>query len=345
MVVIVLQSPAVNAADVVQGVFALPGSEELVTGEMTLRETGPLTREMTLVYSDKATGRQIPKFDVELTQQLHILATDDELSTLIHQHVEHAGSDGTFSTSFEFPAPGLYHVYTDAVPSGYGQQVVRFDVTIGNETNETTAPVTSDERPSPISGKVLESSSDGYTVKLDVGQLQAQQESAVSISVEKDGAPAQDLSPYLGVAAHAVFIRADDLAYVHAHASGKTKGSQSLTRSGGHAHGDHGAANPQDSSSAPAQSSHGGHHEQGPPENADSHGASGSHGAAGRHAAPDHASQHTNHGDASSSGSVPPEMDLFVTPPAPGAYALWIEFMGGGEVHTIPFKLEIPPKS
>ena len=60
----------------VEGVFALPDVEPLVSGEMTLQETGPLSRELQLVYTDLSTGKQIPKFDVELTQELHILATD-----------------------------------------------------------------------------------------------------------------------------------------------------------------------------------------------------------------------------------------------------------------------------
>ena len=219
--------------DVIKGVFALPDGEEAVSGEMTLDVTGPLSREMKLVYKDKTTGEQISDYEVELTQELHILAADAQLSTLVHQHVESAGEQGTFSTTFNFPAPGLYHIYTDAVPSGdYGQQVLRFDVNIG-DVAAAPSPTASEPAESSNQADVLESSNDSYTVKLDVAELRAEQESAVKISVEKDGEPAGDLTPYLGVAAHAVFVRAADLAYVHAHASGDN-GSQSNNGHGSH---------------------------------------------------------------------------------------------------------------
>ena len=329
----------VSAAEdvVVKGVFALPDGKESVSGEMTLRETGPLTREMRLVYFDKATGKQVPKYDVELTQQLHILATDAELSKLIHQHVESAGPDGAFSTRFEFPAEGLYHIYTDAVPSGHGQQVLRFDVRIGNDG---TAVDQRSVEPSPnlVDGDILSNSKDGYTVRLDVSELRAKQDSNISISVEKDGAPAPDLTPYLGVSAHAVFIAADDLAYVHAHASPKDRAEQSTSDSvhgghesteGGSAH-DHSAAVPDNS---PEQSDHQNHtatHEE------------SQHHATKDEATSGHQDSHAGHGVASSAETVSPEMTLHVTPPAPGTYALWIEFMGGGRVHTIPFRVDIP---
>src|SRR5690606_20959301 len=120
-----------------------------------------------------------------------------------------------FSADIEFPAPGLYHIYTDAVPSGIGQQVMRFDVAFGEVAADKDAP-------RPAAADILEGpivSSDGpYRVTLDASHLQPGVESMVSLLVEKDGAPARDIEPYLGVSAHAVFIRTEDLAYVHAHA-------------------------------------------------------------------------------------------------------------------------------
>lgn len=330
----------VSAAEdvVVKGVFALPDGKESVSGEMTLREVGPLAMDMRLVYFDKASGKQIFKYDVELTQQLHILATDDALSKLIHQHVESAGPDGVFSTRFEFPAGGLYHIYTDAVPSGYGQQVLRFDVRIGSDGTAVDQR-SAEPRPNLVDGDFLTNLKDGYTVRLDVSELRAKQDSMVAISVEKDGAPAPDLTPYLGVSAHAVFIAADDLAYVHAHASPKNdRAEQSMPDSvhggrgsadGGSTH-DHSAAAPDNS---PEQSDHQNHtatHEE------------SQHHATEDEATSGHQDSHAGHGVASSADTVSPEMNLHVTPPAPGTYALWIEFMGGGRVHTIPFRVDIP---
>src|SRR5690606_24454219 len=217
-VVMFCSAASVLAQDsVLEGVFALPGVAQAVTGELNVVETGPLTRRIDLTYGDQASGEQIAGFDVELTQQLHILAIDAGLTHLIHEHADVVGADGRFTAELEFPAPGLYHIYTDAVPTGIGQQVMRFDVTVGE-----AAPSSDVQRPTPsdiMSGPLV--SSDGpYSVTLDAAQLQPGVESGVSLLVEKDGLPAGDLEPYLGVSAHAVFIRAEDLAYVHAHAMG-----------------------------------------------------------------------------------------------------------------------------
>lgn len=56
---------------------------------------------------------------------------------------------------------------------------------------------------------------------------------------------------------------------------------------------------------------------------------------------------HVGHGSGESgaAASVAAEMSIHLTPPAPGTYALWVEFIGGGEVVTVPFALEIPQES
>lgn len=312
-------APVLAQDSVVEGVFALPGVDQAVTGELNVVETGPLTRRIELTYANQASNEQIAGFDVELTQQLHILATDAGLAHLIHEHADVVGTDGRFTAELEFPAPGLYHIYTDAVPTGIGQQVMRFDVTVGE-----AAPASEVPRPTPsdiMSGPLV--SWDGqYSVTLDAAQLQPGVESAVSLLVEKEGQPAGDLQPYLGVSAHAVFIRAEDLAYVHAHAMGA--GAE-----GGHdAHGAEPSGH--DHGGAAVEATHSGHEA---PEHEGGHGA---HGAA---PAPD-----TGHSspDAAASGSIDPNMSLHVTPPAPGTYALWIEFIGGDEVRTVPFTIKIP---
>ncbi len=316
-------APVLAQDSVVEGVFALPGVDQAVTGELNVVETGPLTRRIELTYADKASGEQIAGYDVELTQQLHILATDAGLTHLIHEHADVVGDDGRFTAELEFPAPGLYHIYTDAVPTGIGQQVMRFDVTIGEAASPSDSP-----RPAvDVSASPLVSSDGPYSVTLDAAQLQPGVESAVSLLVEKHGELAGDLEPYLGVSAHAVFIRAEDLAYVHAHAMGA--GAE-----GGHdAHGAEPAAVPTEPAGHDHGldvSGHGGH------EASEDIGGHDEHGDA---AAP--AAGHDSHG-AAGPGAVDPNMSLHVTPPAAGVYALWIEFIGGDEVRTVPFTIEIP---
>lgn len=40
--------------------------------------------------------------------------------------------------------------------------------------------------------------------------------------------------------------------------------------------------------------------------------------------------------------AIAPEMTLHVKPPAPGRYALWIEFNGGGQLYRAPFVIDVP---
>ena len=209
--------PSMAAQESIKGTFALPGESEKAVGALIVKETGPLTRELSIAFTDKATGQPIVQFDEEL--RLHVLATDSHFTSFIHEHAAKLGADGRFKVAMKFPRPGTYYVYADAVPSGLGQQVVRFEVPVqGGSDAVAQAPA----KP--------EQGSDGpYTVKLDTSALRAGSESMMSLTVLKDGKPAQDLDTYLGVAAHAVFVSTDELDYVHAHAMAAQA-----------AHGDHG---------------------------------------------------------------------------------------------------------
>ncbi|WP_198972397.1 hypothetical protein [Xylophilus sp. ASV27] len=266
-------APSFAAQAALQGAFALPGVTGKATAELVVRETGPLTRELLIAFSDKATGRPITQFDQELTQELHVLGTDSGFSSFVHEHAARLGPDGRFRVAMRFPKPGTYHVYADAVPSGLGQQVVRFTVPVGVAASPADSPR------APAAGP---QGSDGpYTVELDASALRAGTEGMVALTILKDGAPAKDLGLYLGVPAHAVFVNTDDLAYVHAHAMA-------------------------------ADAAHGGHARH------ESHGAHGARKAA-----------------------IPARLVLHATPPRAGRYALWIQFMGGGRVRTVPFVITV----
>ena len=222
--------PSMAAQESIKGTFALPGESEKAVGALIVKETGPLTRELSIAFTDKATGQPIVQFDEELTQRLHVLATDSHFTSFIHEHAAKLGADGRFKVAMKFPRPGTYYVYADAVPSGLGQQVVRFEVPVqGGSDAVAQAP----SKP--------EQGSDGpYTVKLDTSALRAGSESMMSLTVLKDGKPAQDLDTYLDVAAHAVLVSTDELDYVHAHAMA------AQAAHGGHGdHGDPGAVSAQ----------------------------------------------------------------------------------------------------
>jgi hypothetical protein len=193
-----------------EGVFALPGTTEKVTAELVVRTAGPLARALSIAFTDKATGQPITHFDEALSHELHVLATDSDFSSFVHEHAGKLGPDGRFGVTMHFPKPGTYHVYADAVPTGMGQQVVRFDVPVDMATGPAAPGL------APVGA--ASQSAGPYTVKLDTSTLQAGTESMMALTILKDGKPAEDLEHFLGVPAHAVFVNTSDLAYVHAHA-------------------------------------------------------------------------------------------------------------------------------
>ena len=61
---------------------------------------------------------------------------------------------------------------------------------------------------------------DDYEVTLD-GDLVAGEESELTLTVRRDGAPVTDLQPYLAAYGHLVALRDGDLAYLHVHPAGE----------------------------------------------------------------------------------------------------------------------------
>lgn len=237
----ILVSPSLGQAQL-SGVPALAGRPAGVAGSLQIREIGRLEREFVITMSSLTTGEPLVEFEEELTRELHVIAVDSGLSTFIHEHAEKADPQGRFVVKVQFPRPGAYHIYADAAPAGLGQQVLRFDVPVGEAASGVDG-----SNPVPLvsadsAGGALEASDGAYTVKLDSPGLLAGLANKMTLSIRKDGKPAPDLEPYLGVPAHAVFVGASDLAYVHAHAmpDGAAMGGQ-----GAHAsHGPAGSSNP-----------------------------------------------------------------------------------------------------
>ncbi len=249
-----------------RGIPALPGGRSQVAATLHVGAAeADGVRILEVAMLPAGGSKPITRYDVELSKQLHLIAVSEDLTTFLHEHAERPGADGVFTVRMAFPRGGLWHVYADAVPTGLGQQVARFGVRLDDTASAarpgtTTAPSGSDGR---------------YGARLDRVPLRAGQEAAIGLHLLRDGRPAPDLAPYLGVAAHAVFVSVAELTYVHAHAMA----------GGGGAHGGHGMA--------------------------------------GRMA------------------TVSPDLVVHMTPPKAGLYALWVQFMGGGQVRTVPFVVEV----
>ena len=164
-----------------------------------------LARRLDIAYT--AGGNVVRRYDVDMTKLLHLIVVDDEFRSFAHVHPPLAPS-GHFTIEHRFPHPGLYHVYADAAPAQIGQQVFRFDLPVGDARAAGARDVT------PTGRNVA---AGPYRVALDSTSLRAAGESVLRVRVTKNGKLANDLHPYLGALAHAVFLDAASLAYVHVH--------------------------------------------------------------------------------------------------------------------------------
>jgi hypothetical protein len=194
--------------NVLRGTFALQGGTPRVQATLdAVPDRDPRATRLDLWESTPGSTRPLRAYDTGMTKKLHLIAVSDDLTTFLHEHPA-PGADGHFRLNLRVPKPALYHLYADAEPHGYGQQVFRFDLPIG----AAARPVPRRLAATPASMTV-----GPYTVSFDSLMLDTGHRTTLVAHVRKQSAPAQDLHPYLGAMAHAVFVNARDLTYVHTH--------------------------------------------------------------------------------------------------------------------------------
>ena len=272
-----------------EGVNAMPGTQPKVAGRLVAVPGKNGSEALDFVFMRTGESDPILKYDVELTKNLHVIAVSNDFETFIHDHVTRVRKDGHFQLHMAFPNPAFYHIYADSTPSGIGQQVLRFDLPVG------TAQAS--RQPGALSPTGLEGRDGPYSARFDALDLTSGKESLLTVHITKSGRPASDLHPFLGVAAHAVFIDTADLSYTHVHAS------------------------PSSDKTAASNSTH---NMSGVPGMSDM-GHVGSKDKGHVTATPSSAQQ------------VSPDLSLHVEPPKAGTYKLWIQFIGGKEIRTVPF--------
>jgi hypothetical protein len=290
------------AAEALTGTYALPDGRPKVTATLIAAPGRNGAKALDITMTETGQQHPITKYETELSKQLHLIAVSSDFRTFVHEHGDRPGSDGHFRIAMRLPHPGLYHVYADGVLAGLGQQVMRFELDVGD------APA--QQQPSPPAPTPLEAADGRYAIRFDPFTLRAGQESQLSLHLSRDGRPAPDITLFLGVAAHAVFIGAADLTYVHVHAAPAV-----APKAGG--------------TGAPMQHDLTGRPGGEPPEH---HGTaevsmSGMDGMSG--------------GPLPSGAWVPPDLSLYVLAPEAGTYLIWLQFMAGGQVRTVPFVVAV----
>jgi hypothetical protein len=212
---LLLLGPAGSAAaaapsSTVEGIFALDGVPQQVAGELIATPTESAT-DLKLDISFHRVHEQnaLKRYEAELSNEMHVIAVSDDLTVMLHHHVAHV-IDGHGQDRMRFPKPGLYHIYVDAAPKTIGQQVMRFDLVVGDDP---ATPLLS----RPLGTPETEVTSGLYTLTFDTLELSAGHPTMLDLKISEMGRPAHDLHPFLGVAAHIIMIGADTLNYIHVH--------------------------------------------------------------------------------------------------------------------------------
>lgn len=215
-----LSAAATSVVRVQNGAFALLGGTPKIVslarstfsdgdGTLVIRQFGP-QRKILLHY------------DLDMEKLMHLIVVRDDFAEFMHLHPAFDATTGAFTQAIKKSPYHRYYVYADTTPRGIGQQVFRF--TLANDEPLTASSVST--VPSNASVAVAP-----YTATLGATTLHANQAQLLSFNVSRNGAPANDLRPYLGAAAHAVFINVATLQYVHLHPT--VKGAPAMEMSGG----------------------------------------------------------------------------------------------------------------
>jgi hypothetical protein len=195
-------------AQTIDGQFALQGQKAQTEGHLKVTPVPGRPRSEHLDFWMQELGKSpaIRSYQVAMTKKLHMIIVSNDFKIFIHEHPV-LGSDGHLTLTQQFPKAGTYLIYTDGLPDQLNHQVFRFQVNVG-----TASPAARALRPTGMGVQV-----GPYEVDLSSVRLRAGAMSMLDVSILKDGKPATDLHPYLGVPAHAVFLNAQDLSYVHVH--------------------------------------------------------------------------------------------------------------------------------
>ncbi len=192
----------------IAGTFALLGGKPMVAAEMTAtRLGGPYTLD--IVQTPLDGGKPITNYTLDMTKLMHLIIVSDDFTEFFHVHPAFDAKTGHFTIEQRLDPLHRYYAYADSQPTGMSQQVFRFTIQPGPNATNNVSPF---KRPSPVTADA-----GPYTVTLAKTTLPANTMQMIDVNITRNGTPATDLKPYLGAAAHAVFINTSSLQYVHVH--------------------------------------------------------------------------------------------------------------------------------
>ena len=153
-------------------------------------------------------GLVVRSYDIDMTKLMHMIVVSDDLTEFQHVHPALL-PNGHFTIELHLAEPAeAYHIYFDALPRGLGRNVFRFDLPA-----EVGAPTAIRQIHAAGSSVAV----GPYLVIIDPTSIPICEIATISVRILKNGRPAKDLHPYLGVMSHGVLIGTKDLAYLHVH--------------------------------------------------------------------------------------------------------------------------------
>jgi uncharacterized membrane protein len=186
-------------------------------------ETGPAPRVVAgtptwLRFVPLERGRLLRGLSVVHEHPLHLIIVSADFDVFDHVHPT-LEPDGSLVLSYAFRSPGEYLLYADVTPDGQRAQVFRLPVIVQAQAGEPEPPPRArDLRTSSTLSKAVDDDP-GMTAELRFQPRTpvAGIETHFLVRLSKDGAPVNDLEPYLGVMAHGVFISEDSNVFLHCH--------------------------------------------------------------------------------------------------------------------------------
>ncbi|MBD0369297.1 MAG: cupredoxin domain-containing protein [Pyrinomonadaceae bacterium] len=141
---------------------------------------------------------------------LHLLVVSDDLSEFYHIHPE-MQVDDSYSVRQTFPYGGIYRLYADYTPPGYGTIVEQFELYVEGP-ERPRVPLYADSQLTKTTGGLK------ATLSSDK-ELRAGEDLMLRFKLfdEKTDAPVNNLQLYLGSLAHFVIVGEDLNDFIHAH--------------------------------------------------------------------------------------------------------------------------------
>lgn len=197
---------AVPAKDAQRGAWALASGTPQVRAELIVHSTGNAKNRLDIAQYERNSTQPIANYTIDQTKLMHLVLVRDDFNGF--QHVHPILRDGHFIIDVALDAGHRFYAYSDSTPSGHDKQVFRYMLQSGMPPHHVDTTVWAHG---------MQTLAGPYRVAITTVHLRAGKETAVKVGVTKNGATATDLHPYLGAAAHAVFINTATLAYVHVH--------------------------------------------------------------------------------------------------------------------------------